>query len=62
MIRNVSIVFFHTQQPTAKYIIIDMKPFDKVQVEKHSETRSESLVVLHVYIVKLKIVQLKMHR
>lgn len=62
VIRNVPIVFLHAQQPAAKYVVIDMEPLDKVQVEEHPEARGERLVILHVYVVEFEIVQLKVRR
>lgn len=60
VIRDVPIVFLDAQQPTAKHLVIDVETFDEVQIEEHSETRGESFVIFHVYIVELEIVQLKM--
>lgn len=62
VVRDVSIIFFHAEQPAAKNVVIDVETFDEIEIQKHSETRRQRFVVLHVYVVEFEIVQLKMRR
>lgn len=42
MISNVPVVLFHTQQPPAQNLIIDVKALYKVQVKEHSQASLET--------------------
>lgn len=36
VVRNVTVIFFHAQKPSAKDFVVNVKPFDEIQIKKHS--------------------------
>ena len=37
MVRHVSVILFHAQEPTTENVILDMKTPNQIQIKKHSE-------------------------
>lgn len=39
MVSNVSVIFLHTQQPSAQHFVLNVEPLNEIKFQKYSETR-----------------------
>lgn len=51
MISNVTVIFLHTQQPSAQHLVFNVKSLNEIQFQKYSETRLKWNSYEYIFII-----------
>lgn len=59
VVRHVSVVLLHAQQPPAEHLVVNVKPLHQIQVQEHPQTSLQRVVIVHFDVIEAEIVELE---